>query len=156
MVGTHALMESVSANLHECLHAIGSGWTRLQKRSLRDGLVGLLPAGRPVVCRTLPDQRTTFLSRLDRLEDNLNRQSRFGQKLKAAVPALWLPLVGDQTPIILDGYCKDIALYTAFPDTVEPLPYHDRQNDPREHPFPDTEVLNIYRRTWNSRYTAGE
>ena len=23
-----------------------------------------------------------------------------------------------------DGYCKDMDLYTAFPDTVEPLPFH--------------------------------
>jgi len=110
MVRTHALMESVSANLHEFLHAIDSDLTRPQKKFLRDGLVGLLRAGRPVVCRmarTLPDQRTTFLSRLDRLEDNLNRQSRLDQKLKAALPALWLPLVGDQTPIILD--LSDIA-----------------------------------------------
>jgi hypothetical protein len=46
----------------------------------KGGAVGLLCAGRPIVCgmaRKLPDQRTMFLSRLDRLESNLNRQSRF-------------------------------------------------------------------------------
>ena len=29
-----------------------------------------------------------------------------------------------------DGYCKDMDLYTAFPDTVEPLPYHGMTNYP--------------------------
>ena len=44
MVRTHALMESVSANLHEFLHAINTDLTRPQKRFPRDGLVGLLRA----------------------------------------------------------------------------------------------------------------
>ena len=110
MVKTHALMESVSASLHEFLHSIDTDLTKPQKKFLRDGVVGLLRAGRPIVCgmaRKLPDQRTKFLSRLDRLEDNLNRQSAFDQKLKAALPALWLPLIRDETPIILD--LSDIA-----------------------------------------------
>ena len=110
MVRTHALMESVSASLHEFLHTIDADLTKPQKKFLRDGIIGLLRAGQPIVCgmaRKLPDQRTRFLSRLDRLEDNLNRQSRFDQKLKAAMPALWLPLVGNETPIILD--LSDIA-----------------------------------------------
>jgi len=46
----------------------------------------------------LPDRRTKFLSRLDRMEGNLNRQSDLDEKLKAALPDLWLPLVGDETP----------------------------------------------------------
>ncbi len=29
-----------------------------------------------------------------------------------------------------DGYCKDMDLYTAFPESVEPLPYHGMQNYP--------------------------
>lgn len=110
MVRTHALMESVSASLHEFLHSIDADLTRPQKKFLRDGVVGLLRAGRPIVCsmaRKLPDQRTKFLSRLDRLEDNLNRQSAFDQKLKGALSALWLPLIDNETPIILD--LSDIA-----------------------------------------------
>ena len=31
-----------------------------------------------------------------------------------------------------DGYCKDMDLYTAFPESVEPLPYHGMQNYPPE------------------------
>lgn len=110
MVRTHALMESVSANLHEFLEQISAELTRPQKKFLRDGLLGLLRAGRPVVCRMarkLPDQRTKFLSRLDRMEANLNRQSDFDDKLKSALPDLWLPWVRDETPIILD--LSDIA-----------------------------------------------
>ena len=51
MARTHALMESVSANLHEFLHSIDADLTKPQKKLLRDGLVALLRAGRPVVCR---------------------------------------------------------------------------------------------------------
>jgi tetratricopeptide (TPR) repeat protein len=29
-----------------------------------------------------------------------------------------------------DGYCKDMDLYTAFPDTIEPLPFHGMLNYP--------------------------
>ncbi len=105
MVRTHALMESVSANLGVFLHAISSDLTRPQKKFLRDGLVGLLRAGRPIVCRMvrkLPDRRRKFLSRRDRMEANLNRQSDIDQKIKAALPDLWLPMVREDTPIILD------------------------------------------------------
>jgi len=89
MVRTRALMECVSANLHEFLHSIDTDLTVPQKKFLRDGLLGLLRAGRPIVCRMarkLPDQRTKFLSRLDRMEGNLNRQSDLDDKLKAALP----------------------------------------------------------------------
>lgn len=105
MVRAHALMESISANLHEFLHSIDTDLSRPQKKFLRDGLIGLLRAGRPIVCRMarkLPDRRTKFLSRLDRMEGNLNRQSDFDDKLKTALSDLWLPLVRDETPIILD------------------------------------------------------
>ena len=84
MVRTHALMESVSANLQEFLQPIGANLTKPQKRFLREGLMGLLRARRPVVARKLPAPRRKFLSRLDRLETNLNRQSDLEAKIKAA------------------------------------------------------------------------
>ncbi|MBC8329417.1 MAG: CRTAC1 family protein, partial [Planctomycetes bacterium] len=31
-----------------------------------------------------------------------------------------------------DGYCKDMDLYTAYPDTIEPLPFHGMANYPPE------------------------
>ncbi len=75
------------------------------KKFLRDSLIGLLRCGKPVVCqmaRQLPDQRTKFLSRLDRLEAHLVKDSDFDDKLKNASPQVWLPFVQEDTPIILD------------------------------------------------------
>lgn len=89
-------MESISVNLHDFLHIIDADLARPQKKFLRDGLIGLLRAGRPVVCcmaRKLAERRTKFLSRLDRLESNLNRQSDFDEKLKVALPNIWLPMI---------------------------------------------------------------
>ena len=51
MVKTHALMESISTNLGDFLHVIDADLAPPQKKFLRDGLIGLLRAGRPVVCR---------------------------------------------------------------------------------------------------------
>jgi len=105
-----ALIEAVSANLNWFLQPIGQNLTKPQKKFLRDGLIGLLRAGRPVVCRLarkLPDRGTQFLSRLNRLEEHLNRADDLDQKVKAALPSLWLPLVRQDTPIILD--LSDIA-----------------------------------------------
>ncbi len=84
-----ALMEAVSANLNWFLQPIGENLTKPQKKFLRDGLVGLLRAGRPVVCRMarkLPDQGTRFLSRLDRLEGHLNHADDLDEKIKSALP----------------------------------------------------------------------
>jgi hypothetical protein len=110
MVRPQALMESVSANLNWFLQPIGDNLTKPQKKFLRDGLVGLLRAGRPVVCRMarkLPDRGTQFLSRLDRLEGHLNASDDLDAKVKGALPNLWLPMVREDTPIILD--LSDIA-----------------------------------------------
>jgi hypothetical protein len=105
-----ALMEAVSANLNWFLQPIGENLTKPQKKFLRDGLIGLLRAGRPVVCRMarkLPDRGTQFLSRLDRLEEHLNASDDLDAKVKAALPNLWLAMVRQDTPIILD--LSDIA-----------------------------------------------
>jgi len=66
MVRTHALMESVSATLHEFPHAIHPDSTGSQKKFLR------------------------------------NRPGDIEQKIEAALSDLWLPMVGEDTPIILD------------------------------------------------------
>ena len=104
MIKTHALMESISANLHDFLHIIDADLARPQKKFLRDGLIGLIRAGKPIVCqmaRKLAKQAKFFACR-GRLESNLNRQSDFDEKLKAALPDIWLPMINDDTPIILD------------------------------------------------------
>lgn len=110
MVKTHALIESISANLGGFLNIITPDLKKPQKKFIRDAVIGLIRAGRPIVCRmarNLPQRRVAFLSRLDRLENNLNRQSSIDESIKAALPELWLPLIEDSTPIILD--LSDIA-----------------------------------------------
>ena len=105
MLRRRALMESISSNLHGFLKTIGNNLSVPDKKFLRDSLIGLLRGGTPVVCqmaRQLPDQRTKFLSRLDRLETHLVKHSDFDDKLKNALPQIWLPFVRDDTPIILD------------------------------------------------------
>jgi hypothetical protein len=103
-------MESISSNLHGFLKKIGHNLSVPDKKFLRDGLVGLLRCGQPIVCqmaRHVPNQRTTFLSRLDRLEAHLLKDSDFDDKLKNALPHVWLPFVQEDTPIILD--LSDVA-----------------------------------------------
>jgi len=104
MIKTHALMESISANLHDFLHIIDADLARPQKKFLRDGLIGLIRAGKPIVCRMARNlaKQAKFFACRGRLESNLNRQSDFDEKLKAALPDIWLPMINDDTPIILD------------------------------------------------------
>ena len=110
MLKRKALMESLSSNLHGFLKNIGKNLSQPDKKFLRDSTVGLIRCGKPVICqmaRHLPNQRTKFLSRLDRLEAHLANDSSFDDKLKCQLPQCWLPFIKDDTPIILD--LSDIA-----------------------------------------------
>ena len=110
MLKRKALMESISSNLHEYLKKTGNNLSVPDKKFLRDSLVGLIRCGEPIVCqmaRHLPNQRTKFLSRLDRLESHLVKDSDFDNKIKSVLPNIWLPFIQDDTPIILD--LSDIA-----------------------------------------------
>jgi hypothetical protein len=110
MLKRKALMESISSNLQNFLKKIGNNLSVPDKKFLRDSTIGLLRCGKPIVCqmaRQLPNQRTKFLSRLDRLEAHLVTDSDFDNKIKAALPQVWLGFVQDETPIILD--LSDIA-----------------------------------------------
>jgi len=110
MLKRKALMESISSNLHKFLKKTGKNLSMPDKKFLRDGLIGLIRSGKPIVCqmaRQLPNQRTKFLSRLDRLEAHLGKDSNFDSKVKAQLPEFWLPFIQDDTPIILD--LSDIA-----------------------------------------------
>jgi len=105
MVKRKALMESLSSNLHSFLEKTNQNLSVPDKKFLRDGLIGLLRAGRPIVCqmaRHLPDQRTKFISRLDRLDQHLIKNSSFDHNVKEALPTAWLPYFKDDTAIILD------------------------------------------------------
>ena len=80
------------------------------KKFLRDSLIGLLRCGKPLVCqmaRHLPNQKTKFLSRLDRLDSHLVKNNDFDNKIKSELPEIWLPSFNDKTPVILD--LSDIA-----------------------------------------------
>jgi len=110
MVRQHALMESLSANLHGFLHQINGNVSRPDRKFLQDALIGLLRAGRPIVCqmaRQLPNQRTTYTTRVKRLDEHLVNPSDFDPRIKEALPELWLPLIQEDTPVILD--LSDIA-----------------------------------------------
>jgi hypothetical protein len=94
MVKRKALMESLSSNLHNFLEKINPNLSMPDKKFLRDGLIGLLRAGQPVVCqmaRHLPDQRTKFISRLDRLDQHMVKNSIFETGVEEKLPQVWLP-----------------------------------------------------------------
>jgi len=94
MLKRKALMESISANLHNFLKKIGKNLSVPNKKFLPDSLIGLIRCGKPIVCqmaRHLPNQRTKFLSRLGRLEAHLGKDSKFDSKLKAKLPEFRLP-----------------------------------------------------------------
>ena len=110
MLKRKAIMESISSNLHNYLKKIGNNLSVPDKKFLRDSLIGLIKCGEPIVCqmaRHVPNQRTKFLSRLDRLESHLVKDTDFDNKINSALPNVWLPFVQDDTPIILD--LSDIA-----------------------------------------------
>jgi hypothetical protein len=52
-----------------------------------------------------------------------------------------------------DGYCKDMDLYTAASDHVEPLPFHAMTRYPYgpDEAYPDTAKTRAYRRKYNTR-----
>jgi hypothetical protein len=91
MVKRYALMESLSSNLHDFLKKVSENLSLPDKKFLRDGLIGLIRSSQPVVCqmaRQLPDQRTKFLSRLDRLEGHLVKDSNFDSHLKEVMTVI--------------------------------------------------------------------
>ena len=56
-----------------------------------------------------------------------------------------------------NGYCKDMDPNTAFPDTVEPLPFHGMSAYPYpegEH-YPEDPEHQAYRKTYNTRQVSG-
>ena len=110
MYKTEVLMESISSNLYGFLKQIDKNLSLPDQKFLRDCTIGLLRAGSPIVCqmaRHLPNQRTRFISRLDRLDEHLVKDSFFDKNLEQALPGVWLPFFGDDTPLILD--LSDIA-----------------------------------------------
>jgi hypothetical protein len=56
----------------------------------------------------------------------------------------------------VDGYCKDMDLYTAFPNTVDPLPYHGMGNYPPLDRPSTAEGHEGYGEVWNTRRIVGQ
>jgi hypothetical protein len=56
-----------------------------------------------------------------------------------------------------DGFCKDMDLYSAYPDTVEPLPFHSMSNYPygENEKYPDGEKWREYQEQFNTRGVGG-
>jgi hypothetical protein len=56
-----------------------------------------------------------------------------------------------------DSFCKDMDLYSAYPDTVEPLPFHSMSDYPygADEKYPDDEKRRQYRRRFNTRRVHG-
>lgn len=52
-----------------------------------------------------------------------------------------------------DSFCKDMDLHTAYPDTVEPLPFHGMSGYPygADEEYPENEKTERYRREFNTR-----
>ena len=55
-----------------------------------------------------------------------------------------------------DSFCKDMDLYSAYPDTVEPLPFHSMSGYPYgpNESYPDDSEHNEYRKRFNTRHTG--
>ena len=56
-----------------------------------------------------------------------------------------------------DSFCKDMDLYSAYPDTVEPLPFHSMSTYPygANEKYPDDKKRREYRMRFNTRRVGG-
>ena len=54
------------------------------------------------MARKLPNKRSKYLTRVKRLDEHLVSTDDFDERIKQALPDIWLPLINDDTPIILD------------------------------------------------------
>ncbi|MHB8899680.1 MAG: FG-GAP-like repeat-containing protein, partial [Thermoguttaceae bacterium] len=85
-----------------------------------------------------------------------------GEQLTLRFPADALAPVpeGQRRTFLLksDAYCKDMDLYTAFPDTVGPLPFHGMSGYPygRDESYPDTPKIRSYREKYNTRRVGNQ
>jgi len=84
-----------------------------------------------------------------------------GEEVTLEFPVKGLPVVpkGSTRSFLLyaNGYCKDMDPHTAYPDTVEPLPFHGMSAYPYPsgESYPDDAEHRDYRKTWNTRRLDG-
>ena len=78
-----------------------------------------------------------------------------GEEIELEFDARGLPALreGYTRTLVLhtEGWCKDMDLYTAFPDTVEPLPFRGMKNYPPKVAPPDTSDWRDWQAKWNTR-----
>ncbi len=90
MVKQDALMGSLSSNLHGFLQSIQGGLSGPDKKFLRDGFIGLIRAGHPIVCqmaREVPNQHSEYTTRVKRLDLHLTCERDFdGDRSKRLSP----------------------------------------------------------------------
>ena len=95
---------------------------------------------------------------LKKVDDQFVIMAR-GEEISLEFDASTLPELpsGWSRTVVLhsDGYCKDMDIYTAFPDTVKPLPYHGMKNYPPAEPNPNLSADQEYQRVWNTRRIVG-
>ena len=123
MVKQNALIESLSSNLHGFLNQIQGNLSIPDKKFLRDGFVGLVRAGRPIVCqmaREVPNQGSKYTTRVKRLDLHLTTKNDFDEQIKRLLPTIWVPMVADDTPLILDlsDLAKPLATQMDYLATV--------------------------------------
>ncbi len=93
---------------------------------------------------------------LDQADDCFVIMGR-GEELTLRFPAAAFGPIpkGHRRTFILktDSFCKDMDLYTAYPNTVGPLPFHSMSGYPYgpDEQYPDTEKTRAYRRRYNTR-----
>ncbi len=79
--------------------------------------------------------------------------------LRFSVDAFDQVRAGYQRSFILktDSFCKDMDLYSAYPDTIEPLPFHSMSHYPYglNEKYPDDEKRREYQRRFNTRRVGG-
>ncbi|MBU1260822.1 MAG: transposase [Planctomycetes bacterium] len=91
------------------------------KKFLRDALIAYLRASNPIVCqmaRHLTNQRTKFISRLDRLDQQLVKDSKFDSTVKEVLPEVRLPGRDEKLTLVvsrLAGVDKPMMLLTNLP-----------------------------------------
>jgi len=69
------------------------------------------------MAREVPSQGSKYTTRVKRLDLHLTAESDFDEQVKKSLPAIWVPLVGDDTPLILDlsDLAKPLATRRYFP-----------------------------------------
>jgi len=84
-----------------------------------------------------------------------------GEEVTLEFPLKGLPEVSKGSArsffLYANGYCKDMDPHTAFPDTVEPLPFHGMSAYPypQGETYPDDAEHRDYRKNWNTRRLEG-